>query len=711
MRLTEAMPVSDLMIGNATVTPLMSTLEAALDATANPPAPSPVERFRPVDWTTWLLWVTVAAAGPILSTIAATALQVELPRDDPQRLWTVNSILAVLAVTLLAPPLLQGFVLKRIALRFSIGFWFACVVFSVIIWFVLTQTYIGLVSIVDAPMRAQNQFAQALLRERFAAPLSWSSIAALPWGPLLLWTLAISAATSLLPAWAIGNATGRRGDTLMFFAAALIAACAATVADQTYAVYGYPRPFGNQWALNNMPWPERFQLLATRSGAGAVWGATSAFVVVLFTRRLAAANTRLLATNRPAGLAAMLAALVGIAILAPFAGYLAGPQGVRAGAPAFRKALTVAPDKDTSTDDAVLTYSHNIELALARYAAIAIAPDSHTVIVRSAEHKLTRIDLATGRAIAPIADALAPLERHAVVWSPDGRFVALRSNGDQVAIPNSRYSRNQSRLRIYALPDFTLAGEFINREGYCFDSYSREPMLFAPDGNSIWLTCAQHTTPKSDDLMALRLSLPSLQVLDTRRYGNTAASGELRGLERVGDSIWGWQFPSAGAEPLRIRDLANDREVLALTMPAGLIGNLTAQGVTEINDKTVKLVFCGVLSNDPKAAELPFDRNASLCRTLTFDSKTGSLLDQNDRADVRFATPSATLTGHGLRVESTWQQNSKAGETLVRDAATGKERQRIVSVSQRPLALSPDSHWLVMLDIDRNALRIYRVTP
>src|SRR4051794_36059520 len=101
----------------------MSTLEAALDATANPPPSGLAERFRQVDWTTWLLWVAVAALGPILSTIAATALQIELPRDNPQRLWTVNSVLAILAVTLLALPLLQGFVLKRIAPRFSIGFW------------------------------------------------------------------------------------------------------------------------------------------------------------------------------------------------------------------------------------------------------------------------------------------------------------------------------------------------------------------------------------------------------------------------------------------------------------------------------------------------------------------------------------------------------------------------------------------------------------
>jgi hypothetical protein len=45
------------------------------------------------------------------------------------------------------------------------------------------------------------------------------------------------------------------------------------------------------------------------------------------------------------------------------------------------------------------------------------------------------------------------------------------------------------------------------------------------------------------------------------------------------------------------------------------------------------------------------------------------------------------------------------------NAATGKERQRIVSVSQRPPALALDGRRLVMLDNDRNTLRIYRAGP
>ena len=43
-----------------------------------------------------------------------------------------------------------------------------------------------------------------------------------------------------------------------------------------------------------------------------------------------------------------------------------------------------------------------------RTTSIAISPDSKIAIVRSADHRLVRIDLATGQAISPIAEALAP---------------------------------------------------------------------------------------------------------------------------------------------------------------------------------------------------------------------------------------------------------------------------------------------------------------
>ena len=92
--------------------------------------------------------------------------------------------------------------------------------------------------------------------------------------------------------------------------------------------------------------------------------------------------------------------------------------------------------------------------------------------MRSAAQRLVRVDLATGRETAPITEALLPLERHAVLFRPDGKFLAVQSHGDEVAI--SHYKKYQNRVRLYALPDFNPVGEFVNREGQCFDSFARD---------------------------------------------------------------------------------------------------------------------------------------------------------------------------------------------------------------------------------------------
>jgi hypothetical protein len=88
------------------------------------------------------------------------------------------------------------------------------------------------------------------------------------------------------------------------------------------------------------------------------------------------------------------------------------------------------------------------------------------------------------------------------------------------------------------------------------------------------------------------------------------------------------------------------------------------------------------------------------------------LLGSSDNVDSRF-TPNtmARDIGHGLRLEARWQNDSKTGELIVHDAATGRQRQRIVSVSQRPLGVSPDGRWLVTYAPDQRAMRFYRVNP
>jgi hypothetical protein len=75
-----------------------------------------------------------------------------------------------------------------------------------------------------------------------------------------------------------------------------------------------------------------------------------------------------------------------------------------------------------------------------------------------------QVDLASGRAVRQLAGALAPLEPYTITWSPDGRYLALRSSGAEVLVPDTHYRKHQTRVRLYALPDLTLAGEFSNSE-------------------------------------------------------------------------------------------------------------------------------------------------------------------------------------------------------------------------------------------------------
>ncbi|MBR0754713.1 hypothetical protein JQ604_21205 [Bradyrhizobium jicamae] len=610
----------------------------------------------------------------------------------------MNAILALIVVATLAPPLLQGLVLKRILPRLSLLFWFCCVALSAIAWFAMMVVSQGHGGLIAAGFRTQTELQNLARAQHLAGTLNATHIVDLPWLPFLLWTIATNVLMSLLPAWALGMASGVRRATLLFLVASIVAAVVSGIVEQIYQIGFDDRP-PHWWALNGLSWPERFHVLAARAGVGAVWGATAAIFVILMICRIndtGAKQTRAFVTHRARGLAVVFAAPLLIALLAPFAGYLAGPDGVVNGAPKLRRVLSTAPSRDRSQGETVLAYSHDIAIPVAPTSAIEIVPDGRSAIVRGADHAVVQVDIANGQVIRRLADPLAPLESYAIAWSPDGRYLALRSNGKKVSIPNTYYSRHQIRIRIYALPEMTLAGEFANSEGSCFDVYARNSLIFSNDDNSLWLVCGQFYAPKPDDLMAIRLELPTMRVHDIRRYGPTAESGPIQGLERIGESIWAWQFP-AGDKPFRVHELIRDRDVVTVALPTALVGGMTSQsGISQIDERAIQLNFHGT----PPGISGETGPASWILRTLTFDTQTGALIGTVDKKDPPIPNsadqpPNSSLSGHGLRIEAFWRADSKTGEIVLRDQASGRERQRITSIAQRPLQLSADGRWLM----------------
>lgn len=669
------------------------------------------DRLRLVTWRIWLAWVLVAALNPVLSSISATALGKQISRDAEHPTLIFIGLLAIITLAVLAPPIMQGLVLRRIVPKLGIGFWFLGILLSGIVWLGLTQSPLFHGPDLDVGFRAQLRLQNAARSERLAGTLTAARMLHLPWGPFLLATFATSALTSLIPAWMLGAASGMRRAILLFLVAAIVGACVSGIVEQIYLMTVDNRPI-RDWALNGKSWTERFQVLAIRGGVGAVWGATTAIFVVQMIRPPSHAKTPavpILATHHAGELALMLIAPLLIAVLAPFAGYLAGPRGVIAGATELRKALSLAPSQDRSQGETVLIHSHDIAIAVARMQAAVIAPDEQTAIVRTVDHKLMQVDLATGRGVRELADTLAPLERHSITWSPDGRYLALRSNGADVPIP---FRRNQSRVRLYLLPDLKLTGEFSSSEPACLGTYAREPMLFSRDSNSLWMACGQSGAPKPDDVMAIGFNLPAMKPSDIRRYGPTAGNGQIGGLDRTGNSVSGWQFGPAGAA-FRLRDLTHDREIVVIPMPTSLVGKMTAQtGQVRIEDKAIRLQFCGA----PPGAPADAKPASWKCRTLTFDTLTAKLIgsvDQGDRRipDPPISMPRHTLSGHGLRIDALWRDASKTGELVVHDSLSGRERQRIISIAQRPLQMSANGRWLLTAGVDGGGLRLYGVQP
>ncbi len=658
-----------------------------------------------VTWQKWLLWVGVCSAEPVFYEIS----KIPFYARSPAFLRDISApiVLVIALAAALAPLLLQGLVIRQLAPSLTLRHWCLAVLAAVGVWLAWQFSP-------NALSRPDSYFAIGVWSQLAQGNNRLADYLTLPWWRLVMPTILISGTVAFVPALVLQNAS--KVVWYKFLLAALAAACASTILKQfgpwlTLASWNVSRP------LENLSWPERFRYLSLLMELGAIWGATSLATLVYMepgSVQRVAAHQRSIAPTRTA----LLMTIPVIAAIVPLGQYLLGETGIRAGLPAVFKALTLSPSADESTGDAILMYSETAKLGIARHppgAVVSFAPDSKSFILLAEDRAPHRIDTKSGSDLGSISEPLRPFEVAAFTWSPDGRYLLLLTDGAQIKIPDSNYFDNRNRFRLYELPSYRLVRDFSYDAKICI-SHSHTQSLFEEDSNSIWMRCDIGKQPTADDLIAIRVSVPSMDVIQEVHYGDDASAGTGLDLFRVRGHVWVAQRENLPNTETNFHDLTTGQFRILTIQPLNLPEYAGTSGFQWLAFDAGELAFsfCGnsIQVSNPSEPDKHPDQVHSFCRQLYFNDKNGNYIRRVDQANLNALEGTFSLEDkrRGIRIEGPWSSSSsKANDITVRDARSNALRQRIHSVAQRPLTLSPDGRWLLTHAYDRGTVRIYKI--
>ncbi len=633
----------------------------------------------------WSLWVLVCAVTPVLYAITSAAFNKPVLATDPNVAWLPWAIGSFILIALPLPTVLQWGTLRLLAPGLKLWEFFLAIAVAGLI-------SIG-VELVSLNLRI------SLLQHRADA-----YVQLLPWLRLIGSTLA-TAAIMCIPACVVARHSSRH------WGAFVAAACCGTVVvgllEWLYALYFFRT---DTQSLNGLDWLSRLNILLWLLGCGALWGATTATTLVFLGRKKVtdtASKSQCLDTN----LWIIAAGTAAIALLTPAIQLAIGDYGVRAGYTAILKAVKFAPTREESVGDSILLEPREIDFTAPKYPVAALSPDGKTFIALSANRKLTRLDLSSGANLGMVGEPLRQYERYDIDWSPDGQYAVLRTDGSKVNQPDSPYTKHLNRLRLYEASTFKQIADFAYLENLCIE-VSGVSVRFSSDSKSIWARCGQFYSPhKALDVIAVQLEVPSMKLLNVRTYGEYAKDGSVQSMASFQSDVAFWQ--RGAASELFVRSLTSGKNIIVLRdLPQkSLAGALTSQEVT-ISDNSLHLRYCGQ-STDVSNPTINVQNNASaghsFCRILKFGIPSGILEEMRDYSPLG-ATESELLDHQEeLKVRGVWNTTDKSGELIVFDTATGRERQRISTIAQRPLKFSPDGKMLLVHAKDANKLRVYKV--
>jgi hypothetical protein len=361
-----------------------------------------------------------------------------------------------------------------------------------------------------------------------------------------------------------------------------------------------------------------------------------------------------------------------------------------------------------------LRYAQEADLAPHFYPTIQFTPDSGSFLTQTRGRQLVRVDLATGKVLAKLGEPFGRYEGQDQAFSGDGRLLAVRRRG--APMPDGRTASHpvdyRTRLLLYAASDTRLLGQY-EASAKCLVADVRSSLMFESDGASLWLLCGQshlrYAEPR--EAIALHLAVPSLQLLEARPLPAGIWAHEFK-LQALDGSVWLFGHHTVDEQSVVVEDLTHNR---LITRIAGLAGpalgtKLTAQWMGDrVDGRRIVLPYCGLPEDAPELPARPQPwRGFPVCAWLIFDTRTGALIERANQAGFWLPADRDTIAAPaGLRVRGVLPKDSKRGELLVEPRAAGPWLQRLETVAQRPLGISPDGRWLVAYAPDQRRIRIY----
>lgn len=456
-------------------------------------------------------------------------------------------------------------------------------------------------------------------------------------------------------------------------------------------------------SLSGVIWPHRFLILFNYAAAGMFWAYVSYWLLFALQKTYPKHDASSHQWGK-IGLVLVVVACANLLFHNPFwAQYIIHSLTLK---------LSLTPKQDIATGQTILKFSHYANIEPPQYPVWNFSPDGKTLVMMDNKRTLQRIDLATGNNLGAIGKPVASNQQYSQIWSESGKYFVRRVSGQRIELKEG-YFKYRSQFELYDgatyLPLTIYAPELVE----CLDVSSFDHNMAFEGDALLWALCGhQFSNQQPENVMAIKLKLPSMQVADSKKYREYAQYFNATNLFADNGEVFALQANTiAKGQKILIHTLSTTKppvQLPDLTDPS-LGGSLTKQGET-LQNGVIAVRFCGddVQVSNPQQRVSGKKTVHSFCRVLTFNLKTGHLINTIDDANnQRFYTSAETLdTSKRYQISSQWESNQKKGLLRVMNEQ-GKAIQTIETTAQQRIQITPNGDWMLSYAPHENKVRVY----